>query len=295
MITLNSRWKKIVSLFLALSIVCSLAVIPAGAAGEGLTVSFENGAWSGRQYTVDVSAKGTGSFNAAVAAITVSFEKEILTFVGAADKTGFSMVVPPNTTTANENGSFNLGPTDSGGGKTFTATMPIATLTFQLKEGVENQDTQLTLSELDIQNSQSQAYAVTGTPATVTITNGAAPTLASVGHNAQSGSITVNGGAESVSIKATAKSTKGADISTSVTWTVSPADGGVTVGEDGTVTVSPTAKAGSYQITATPISGKCQGAAQSTSISVIRAAAAASSIAVFQNGTEITEIGRAHV
>lgn len=284
---MNSRWKKVLSLLLALSIVCSLAVVPAGAAGENLTVSFENGAWSGQQYKVDVTAKGTGSFNAAVAAITVNFDKDVLTFAGAEDKTGFQMVVAPNVSSANEKGSFNLGPTDVNG-KTFASTMPIATLTFQLKSGVENQDTSLTFGDVAIQDNQNQAYTLTASPATVTITNGALPTLGSVEHKFPANNITVNGGAVVMTAKAAAKSTKGADISASVTWSVSPADGGVTVDESGTVSVSPTAKAGSYQITAAPIEGKSQGEAKSVSIGVTRAPSEARSIAVFQNGTAIT-------
>lgn len=281
-----------ISLFLALSIVCSLAVIPAGAAGEDLAVSFENGSWSGQTYTVDVAAKGTGSFASAGYTVKIGFDKNVLAFVKAADKTGIGgggNFTATDAAKANQDGVLAI-VNAAAAAKSFTAAMPIATLTFQLKDNtIENQDTALTFTEGTVINNDSNGeFTISKVGGTVTITNGAAPTLASVGHNAQGGSITVNGGAESVSVKATAKSTKGADISTSVTWTVSPADGGVTVGEDGTVTVSPTAKAGSYQITATPISGKCQGAAQSTSISVIRAAAAASSIAVFQNDTEIT-------
>lgn len=289
---MNSRWKKVISLFLALSIVCSLAVIPAGAAGEDLAVSFENGSWSGQTYTVDVAAKGTGSFASAGYTVKIGFDKNVLAFVKAADKTGIGgggNFTATDAAKANQDGVLAI-VNAAAAAKSFTAAMPIATLTFQLKDNtIENQDTALTFTEGTVINNDSNGeFTISKVGGTVTITNGAAPTLASVGHNAQGGSITVNGGAESVSVKATAKSTKGANISTSVTWTVSPADGGVTVGEDGTVTVSPTAKAGSYQITATPISGKCQGAAQSTSISVIRAAAAASSIAVFQNDTEIT-------
>jgi len=289
---LNSRWKKVISLFLALSIVCSLAVIPAGAAGEDLAVSFENGSWSGQTYTVDVAAKGTGSFASAGYTVKIGFDKNVLAFVEAADKTGIGgggNFTATNAAKANQEGVVAI-VNAAAAAKSFTAAMPIATLTFQLKDNtIENQDTALTFTDETVINNDSNGeFTISKVGGTVTITNGAAPTLASVGHNAQGDSITVNGGAESVSVKATAKSTKDADISTSVTWTVSPADGGVTVGEDGTVTVSPTAKAGSYQITATPISGKCQGAAQSTSISVIRAAAAASSIAVFQNGAEIT-------
>ena len=281
-----------ISLFLALSIVCSLAVIPAGAAGEDLAVSFENGSWSGQTYTVDVAAKGTGSFASAGYTVKIGFDKNVLAFVEAADKTGIGgggNFTATNAAKANQEGVVAI-VNAAAAAKSFTAAMPIATLTFQLKDNtIENQDTALTFTDETVINNDSNGeFTISKVGGTVTITNGAAPTLASVGHNAQGGSITVNGGAESVSVKATAKSTKDADISTSVTWTVSPADGGVTVGEDGTVTVSPTAKAGSYQITATPISGKCQGAAQSTSISVIRAAAAASSIAVFQNGAEIT-------
>lgn len=289
---MNSRWKKVISLFLALSIVCSLAVIPAGAAGEDLAVSFENGSWSGQTYTVDVAAKGTGSFASAGYTVKIGFDKNVLAFVKAADKTGIGgggNFTATDAAKANQDGVLAI-VNAAAAAKSFTAAMPIATLTFQLKDNtIENQDTALTFTDETVINNDSNGeFTISKVGGTVTITNGAAPTLASVGHNAQGSSITVNGGAESVSVKATAKSTKDADISTSVTWTVSPADGGVTVGEDGTVTVSPTAKAGSYQITATPISGKCQGAAQSTSISVIRAAAAASSIAVFQNGAEIT-------
>lgn len=288
---MNSRWKKIISLFLALSIVCSLAVIPAGAAGEDLTVSFENGAWSGQQYTVDVTAKGTGSFASAGYTVKISFDKDVLAFVEAADKTGISgggNFQATNAATANTSGVVSI-VNAAASAKSFTASMPIATLTFQLKDNtIENQDTALTFTDETVVNDDNNGeFAIAKTNGTVTITNGAAPTLSHVG--VVNSSVTVEGGASAdTTFKATATSTKNADISTSVTWTVTPADGGVTVGADGTVTVSSKAKAGTYQITATPISGRCQGSAQSASLSVARAAAAASSIAVFQNGTEIT-------
>ena len=283
---MNNRWKKILSLFLALSIVCSLAVVPAAAAGAALTVTTENGAWSGKQYKVDVVAKGDGSFNAAVAAITMSFNKDILTFVGAEDKTGFALFEAPDAPRANESGSFSLGPTNTAD-KAFTSTMPIATLTFQLKDGVENQDTQLTFGDTTIATYEAEEYELTLEDATVSITNGAAPTLGEVEHNLPANIIEVNGGAITPSFKATAKSTRGEDISSFVTWTISPTDGGVTIDKDGKWTVSPTAKAGTYTITATPISGKCQGEAKSASFGVSRAESVATRITVSQNGTEI--------
>lgn len=271
---MNNRWKKLVSLFLALSIVCSLVVIPASAAGTALTLSAENGAWSGQQYKVDVVAKGSGSFNAAVAAITVGFDKDLLTFVGAEDKTGFSMVVAPNVSKANEDGSFNLGPTDGAGGKTFTSTMPIATLTFQLKDGVENQDTQLTFSEVSIETGENEAHTVTANAATVSITNGVAPTVETVAIDPAS--VTVDG-TNGATATATATSKAGTDISSTVAWTVSPADAGVTV-DKGTVTVAKDAKAGEYTIGA---------GTKTATLTVSRAAAVATSIVISQNGTEI--------
>ena len=231
---MNNRWKKILSLFLALSIVCSLAVVPAAAAGAALTVTTENGAWSGKQYKVDVVAKGDGSFNAAVAAITMSFNKDILTFVGAEDKTGFALFEAPDAPRANESGSFSLGPTNTAD-KAFTSTMPIATLTFQLKDGVENQDTQLTFGDTTIATYEAEEYELTLKNATVSITNGVAPTVETVAIDPTS--VTVDG-TNGATATATAISKAGTDISSTVAWTVSPADAGVTV-DKGTVTVAP--------------------------------------------------------
>lgn len=270
---MNNRWKKILSLFLALSIVCSLAVVPAAAAGAALTVTTENGAWSGKQYKVDVVAKGDGSFNAAVAAITMSFNKDILTFVGAEDKTGFAFFEAPDAPRANESGSFSLGPTNTAD-KAFTSTMPIATLTFQLKDGVENQDTQLTFGDTTIATYEAEEYELTLKNATVSITNGVAPTVETVAIDPTS--VTVDG-TNGATATATAISKAGTDISSTVAWTVSPADAGVTV-DKGTVTVAKDAKAGEYTIGA---------GTKTATLTVSRAAAVATSIVISQNGTEI--------
>lgn len=270
---MNNRWKKILSLFLALSIVCSLAVVPAAAAGAALTVTTENGAWSGKQYKVDVVAKGDGSFNAAVAAITMSFNKDILTFVGAEDKTGFALFEAPDAPRANESGSFSLGPTNTAD-KAFTSTMPIATLTFQLKDGVENQDTQLTFGDTTIATYEAEEYELTLKNATVSITNGVAPTVETVAIDPTS--VTVDG-TNGATATATAISKAGTDISSTVAWTVSPADAGVTV-DKGTVTVAKDAKAGEYTIGA---------GTKTATLTVSRAAAVATSIVISQNGTEI--------
>ena len=261
---MNNRWKKILSLFLALSIVCSLAVVPAAAAGAALTVTTENGAWSGKQYKVDVVAKGDGSFNAAVAAITMSFNKDILTFVGAEDKTGFALFEAPDAPRANESGSFSLGPTNTAD-KAFTSTMPIATLTFQLKDGVENQDTQLTFGDTTIATYEAEEYELTLKNATVSITNGVAPTVETVAIDPTS--VTVDG-TNGATATATAISKAGTDISSTVAWTVSPADAGVTV-DKGTVTVAKDAKAGEYTIGA---------GTKTATLTVSRAAAGAKSI-----------------
>lgn len=270
---MNSRWKKILSLFLALSIVCSLAVVPAGAVGEDLTLSFEKGSWSGKQYTVDVVAKGTGTFEASGTTVAVNFEKDLLTFVAATDKTGISAPTITGAEIANTNGSVTIA-TAAAAAKSFASTMPIATLTFQLKDGVENQDTELSFTKSVINKADSTRFTVATTPVVVSITNGVAPTVETVAIDPTS--VTVDG-TNGATATATATSKAGTDISSTVAWTVSPADAGVTV-DKGTVTVAKDAKAGEYTIGA---------GTKTATLTVNRAAAVATSIVISQNGTEI--------
>lgn len=279
---MNSRWKKLVSLFLALSIVCSLVVVPAAAADTDLTVSFENGKWSGQTYTVDVAAHGSGSFKAAVAAITVGFEKNILTFVSSTDKTGFGVVVEPDVTAANRDGSFNLGPTDLNG-KDFNGTMPIATLVFQVKDpAAESQKTELTFSSTEIGRPDASKFTIASSQPIVVSVPGAAPVLDSVTLPSGGDSVKIDG-TTAKTVQATAKSAKGTDITASVEWSVSPAGQGVTV-EKGLITVDGKAKAGAYTVTA-----KSGSVEKSVTVTVTRAASTPASVAILRGGKAVTE------
>ena len=101
--------------------------------------------------------------------------------------------------------------------------------------------------------------------------NGATPTLTSVSLPEGSDTVTVTGSGDSQTIQATAASVKGTDLTTSVAWGVSPADGGVSIdAAAGVITVANNAKAGNYTITAEPKDGKVQGEAKTATLEVER-------------------------
>ena len=99
---------------------------------------------------------------------------------------------------------------------------------------------------------------------------GATPTLTSVSLPEGSDTVTVTGSGNSQTIQATATSLKGTDLTTSVAWSVSPADGGVSIDAAGVITVDNKAKDGNYTITAEPKDGKVQGEAKSATLKVER-------------------------
>ena len=110
---------------------------------------------------------------------------------------------------------------------------------------------------------------VTATSTASLTINGTTPKLNSVslGEN----SVTVAGGeTDAQTIQATAASVKGTDLTTSVAWSVSPADGGVSIDAAGVITVANDATAGKYTIKAEPKDDKVQGEAQSATLTVVR-------------------------
>ena len=110
-------------------------------------------------------------------------------------------------------------------------------------------------------------------PATVDGTiaiKGVTPTLSTVTLPEGSDTVTVTGSGESQTIQATAASLKGTDLTTSVAWSVLPADVGVSIDAAGVITVDNKAKAGNYTITAAPKDDKVQGEAQSATLTVVR-------------------------
>lgn len=114
--------------------------------------------------------------------------------------------------------------------------------------------------------------------------NGTTPKLNSV--SLSQSSVTVAGGeTDAQTIQATAASLKGTDLTASVEWSVSHADGGVSIdAAAGVITVANNAKAGDYTIKAEPKDDKVQGGAQSATLTVVRETAVATTITIFRRG-----------
>ena len=115
---------------------------------------------------------------------------------------------------------------------------------------------------------------------------GETPTLTAVTLPKGSDTVTVTGSGESQIIQATAASAKGTDLTSAVAWSVSPADGDVSIdAAAGVITVDNKAKAGDYTITAAPKDGKVQGEAQTATLKVERETAVATTITISRRGS----------
>lgn len=153
-----------------------------------------------------------------------------------------------------------------------------ATLKFEVLADVESCDTILsfdstydnhvTAYENKSSSTDYRLQSVALDSATVSI-DGTIPKLKDVALSQPS--VTVTGSGDSQAIQATAASVKGTDLTTSVAWSVSPADGGVSIdAAAGVITVDNKAKAGNYTITAAPKDDKVQGDAQTATLEVVR-------------------------
>lgn len=158
------------------------------------------------------------------------------------------------------------------------------TLTFTVKEDLESQTLPLKLVCLKATVNED----TTAMPATVDGTiavKGVTPTLSTVTLPEGSDTVTVAGSGDPQAIQATAASLKGTDLTTSVAWSVSPADGGVSIdAATGVITVDNKAKAGNYTITAAPKDDKVQGEAKSATLTVVRETAVATTITISRRG-----------
>lgn len=236
--------KKALSLLMTMAILCSFAVIPASAAGA-VTIGLENGSWDGDKYTVDVVA--SGDFSVASAEVDVQFDPEQLSFVTNASGIypGYSANVMASVQGGNKVHVAGMSSADvsSSGGK-----LTLVTLTFQMVADTETPTTslQVDVSDALFEDLTSNSPTLSAdsplsvtlpvqTPAVETVTLG--KTAANVDGSA----------GDSTTVEA--RSAKGTDITSAVTWTVSPSGEGVTV-SGGTVAVDAKAKAGEYVITA---------------------------------------------
>ena len=141
--------------------------------------------------------------------------------------------------------------------------------------------------------------------ATLSVVNGVPPTLQTV--TLASDSVTVNG-TKAQTVQAKATSAKGTDLTNSVTWSIGTPEngGGVSIAENGTITVAANAKAGAYTVYANKNSAggggggsgstnrprsaetrsTVQGSAQAT-LTVTRAPSENKSIAISANKSKI--------
>lgn len=156
------------------------------------------------------------------------------------------------------------------------------TLTFTVKEDLESQALPLKLVCLDATVNGDTSAKPALIDGTITV-KGVTPTLSTV--TLGETEVHVNGTDEVPSIEFKAASVKGTDLTTSVAWSVSPADGGVSIDADtGVITVVNNAKAGEYTITAAPKDDKVQGGAQSATLTVVRETAVATTITILRRG-----------
>lgn len=116
---------------------------------------------------------------------------------------------------------------------------------------------------------------------TITV-NGVTPTIKTVSLDKLS--VTVNG-TEGATVKAQALSAKGTDITNGVDWSVSGGNG-VSIADNGVITVDEKAEAGTYTITASAKDGSSQGSADNK-LTVTRAPAKAATITLTRHWTDL--------
>lgn len=244
------KFKRALSVFMALAIVCSLAVVPASAA-DSVTVAVEEDSWNEKELTVNVVASpGSGSVEVSDFGIFVIYDADALQFKSASGK-GADY---EGTVTAAESttGTVKIGGAASENSKA-DGKMLLAKLVFTLKDDTETAqgvfkvsvDAFNAIPEGEIDNAPVEGVQA-GADVSIKLPV-QAPAVASV---TLSKTVANVDGSTGDSITIRAESAKGTDITSVATWTVSPSDEGVTV-SGGTVTVDAKAKAGTYVITAT--------------------------------------------
>lgn len=261
--------KKALSLLLTLAVLSSLCVIPASAAG-GLTLEVASAEQNGSTVTADVVASCGEDFGVTNADIQVTFDTEYLEFDGLTSKFG--------SADANAvDGVVYISVAGSGGNPIAASDkqLVVGTLTFKVKQDAEGSKTVafgVNKDDINIKDDSTKTtFSVDSTPESSLKVTGNPPTVKSV--ELTDSSLEVDGKSNKTT-KVTVTSTKDADITDDVTWSVSPSGEGVTV-SGGTVTVDAKAKKGTYVITA--VSGDSSKTAELT---VTRAPAVITSVEI---------------
>lgn len=286
--------KRWISMILAVAMVTSLVVLPASAedamAVTANAVTAKSGATDAKVNIEVANNPGLTAMD-----VYVYYKSTILTCTKAAaagEWNAFAIAQMGEGYTAtclgNANNQDRCPPEESAAGwkmaslaymtqNAFTGNGTIGALTFTVAADAESCDTALRVVVVSCTaegNKDITSAVVTGN-GKLTV-DGVPPTLSTVSLSGEAlgenNTVTVAGGeTDAQTIQATAASLKGTDLTTSVAWRVSPADGGVSIdAAAGVITVDNKAKAGDYTITAAPKGGKVQGDAQTATLKVVR-------------------------
>ena len=294
--------KKLLALFLAISMTFSLIIMPVSAADK-LTVSLDQAeVEAGKEVKVNLNV----SNNPGLTALTVrvfykkdeltctgistqkqsdnnftawkQFEKELAT-LEEEEEQGRKVSVEFNK---NDTSAANLSEERKNAGwalanfayivsKTvFDKNGVVACLTFKAAEGLESGTTPIEIEIVKASGEKNVTLETASLNSSLTI-NGKAPTLGKV--TLSSTSVQVDG-TTGATVNATATSTSKKNITGLVTWSISgETDSGVSINaETGMITVDAKAKAGSYTVTATAKTGESQGESKTAMLKVTRAA-----------------------
>lgn len=264
--------RKILALLLSVAMMFSLVALPAAAAGEDLTFGFGEWKLASGKYSlpVTISAKNAPA-NIGAMELHVQFNSDVLVFdsmVAGNGLNGLPLSTAVNVDAVNEECDIPLSYMDmSGTNHAINSGAVIATLYFTVNPEAESCSTDITFSEVEAQGYPSVTFTSAATNKKVDVT-GATPTIASV--TLTGGPVQVNG-TTGGSVTAAATSAKGTDITSGVTWSVSPADQGVTINAAGVITVDPKAQESTYTVTAAAKTGSSQGDSKTATFTVTRA------------------------
>lgn len=293
--------KKLLALFLAISMTFSLIIMPVSAVDK-LTVSLDQAeVEAGKEVKVNLNV----SNNPGLTALTVrvfykkdeltctgistqrqsdnnftawkQFEKELAT-LEEEEEQGRKVSVEFNK---NDTSAANLSEERKNAGwalanfayivsKTvFDKNGVVACLTFKAAEGLESGTTPIEIEIVKASGEKNVTLETASLNSSLTI-NGVAPTLKEV--TLSSTPVQVDG-TTGATVNATATSTSNKDITGLVTWSISgDENSGVSINAaTGVITVDAKAKAGSYTVTATAIDGKTQGGSKTNTLMVTRA------------------------
>ena len=265
------RLKKILSLFLALSMVLSITVIPVGATGK-LSVSVDE-AMAQADGTVKVNLRTNNNSGFSALSVRVYYKTDVLTctsadiYVDTNDNdtswSAFESTLSKRngeqaTVLSNANDSTISQEKKSAGWsmasygytvlkKAFSENGTIGSLTFKVAKDIESCETPIEVEIVKASALDNSTLETENSTSKITI-NGVTPEINVV--SLDKTSVTANG-TDDVTVKATATSKKGTDLTNAVIWSVVNENGaGVSIAPDGTITVAKDAVAGDYTIKA---------------------------------------------